>query len=372
MTAKTWQLFSIGRAFAYLAVGIVENIVPSYQAELAPGEIRGFFAGSIQVFVHIGGIWAAAVTRAYATESRAVGWLVPTAQQLIPAFLLVLLVPFCAESPRWLLEHNKEDHALRSLNKIRPKDDVDNGKTILEIKAIDQANKEARANKVSMGEFLKPTYIERAVITALCFFFNEVTGQQFVNSYGPTFYKSIGLDAMTFTYTILVTLAGLAACIIAILTNDRLGRVPLCMCYTIGAEIGGTLMRKKIMAVGTACDVLSAFLVTFFTPYIQNGPHIQLGARTAFIWMGCSIVAFFFSFLLIPELKGRSLEEVDELFEQRLHAWHFRNATTSGVGARVREIEQGVTETQKPTRDNQEDFDHAIFEYIENLTSRRL
>jgi hypothetical protein len=57
------------------------------------------------------------------------------------------------------------------------------------------------------------------------------------------------------------------------------------------------------MAVGTACDVLSAFLVTFFTPYIQNGPQVQLGARTAFIWMGCSIVAFFFTFLVVPELK---------------------------------------------------------------------
>lgn len=57
------------------------------------------------------------------------------------------------------------------------------------------------------------------------------------------------------------------------------------------------------MAVGTACDVLSAFLVTFFTPYIQNGPQIQLGARTAFIWMSFSVVAFFFSFLVVPDLK---------------------------------------------------------------------
>jgi hypothetical protein len=66
------------------------------------------------------------------------------------------------------------------------------------------------------------------------------------------------------------------------------------------------------------------------------------------------------------------LEEVDELFEQRLHAWQFRNATTSGVGARVREIERGMFETQKPNGDDQEDCNSATFEYIENLTSRRL
>lgn len=57
------------------------------------------------------------------------------------------------------------------------------------------------------------------------------------------------------------------------------------------------------MAVGTTCDVLSAFLVTFFTPYLQHGPQIQLGARIAYIWMGCSILAFFFCFLAVPELK---------------------------------------------------------------------
>ena len=108
-----------------------------------------------------------------------------------------------------------------------------------------------------------------------------------------SFYKSIGLGAKTFTYTILVTLMGLIACVIAILLNDRIGRVPLvilsslltllfnCLvatlapkhnstktqqnlviasimlinfgakigvssqCYTIGSELGGTRMRRK-------------------------------------------------------------------------------------------------------------------------------
>lgn len=102
----------------------------------------------------------------------------------------------------------------------------------------------------------------------------------------------------------------------------------------------------SVMAIGTAFDVFSAFLVTFFTPYIQGGPQIALGARTAYIWMGCSVVAFFFCLLALPELKGRSLEEVDELFEKGIHAWQFRNATTSGIGARLHRIEQG--EFQKP------------------------
>jgi hypothetical protein len=93
------------------------------------------------------------------------------------------------------------------------------------------------------------------------------------------------------------------------------------------------------MGFGTAIDVCSAFLVTFFTPYLQNGPHIQLHAKTAFIWMGASIIAFFFFLFQLPELNGRSLEEVDELFEQRLWAWQFRRAVTTGVGSKIGQLE---------------------------------
>lgn len=93
------------------------------------------------------------------------------------------------------------------------------------------------------------------------------------------------------------------------------------------------------MGFGTAIDVCSAFVVTFFTPYLQNGPHIQLHAKTAFIWMGASIIAFIFFLFQLPELNGRSLEEVDELFEQRLWAWQFRGAVTTGVGSKIGQLE---------------------------------
>ena len=97
----------------------------------------------------------------------------------------------------------------------------------------------------------------------------------------------------------------------------------------------------SVMGVGTSIDVCSAFLVTFFTPYILNGPQIKAGARTAFIWMALSVIAFIYFFFFLPELKGRSLEEVDELFEKRLWAWQFAKAETTGIGARIRQVEEG-------------------------------
>lgn len=64
-------------------------------------------------------------------------------------------------------------------------------------------------------------------------------------------------------------------------------------------------------------DVFSAFLVTFFTPYLLDGSHVQLGATVEYSFMGLAALSFLFFILFTPELKGRSLEEVDELFEVR-------------------------------------------------------
>lgn len=175
-----------------------------------------------------------------------------------------------------------------------------------------------------------------------------------------------------FSYSILIAVAGLCGCIVAVLTTDTIGRRTLCyigaalatmftaliasvgskpganesstdsnvvvasvillngacklgvssQCWLIGSEIGGTQMRKKLMGWGVVIDVLAAFLVTFFTPYLQAGPQVQLGAKVAYIFMAMAALSFFFFIFFTPELKGRSLEEVDELFEvSRVPTW---------------------------------------------------
>lgn len=108
ISATNWIQFSIGRVFAYLAVGIVEPLIPTYQAELAPAPLRGFFAGNVQVLVHLGSIWGAGMSRAYANEEGKEGWMVPVGVQMIPAVLLLVGVPFCIESPRWLISHGRK------------------------------------------------------------------------------------------------------------------------------------------------------------------------------------------------------------------------------------------------------------------------
>lgn len=198
-------------------------------------------------------------------------------------------------------------------------------------------------------------------------------------------------SADLFTYSVLIPVAGLAGCIIAVLTTDTIGRRTLCyigaalatlfsaligsigskpgvsdnatysnvvvasvillngvcklgvasQCWLIGSEIGGTQMRKKLMGWGVVVDVLAAFLVTFFTPYLQDGPQIQLGAHVGYIFMGSAALSFIFFIFYMPELKGRSLEEVDELFEASLsialnHLANRWSSEVSGLGNLIR------------------------------------
>lgn len=178
-----------------------------------------------------------------------------------------------------------------------------------------------------------------------------------------------------FTYSMLIPLAGLVGCLIAVATTDTIGRRTLCyigaalatmfnaligaigsrpgandsstdsnvvvasvillngvcklgvasQCWLIGSEIGGTHMRNKLMGFGVVIDVFAAFLVTFFTPYLQDGPEIQLGAKVGYVFMGLAALSFFFFIFFTPELKGRSLEEVDELFEVGLPSYWAQN-----------------------------------------------
>ncbi|KAJ9498535.1 hypothetical protein H2202_005720 [Exophiala xenobiotica] len=345
LSSSSWIQFCIGRVLAYLAVGIVEPTIPTYQAELAPAAIRD------------------------------------DPSDLAPHLYTILYrVAQMAE-------------ALNNMNRIRPRSFQESGRTALEVDAFEQAIQENMTmNRGSWLDLFSKTYLSRTIIVTLMFFFQQTTGQQFANSYGPTFFKSMHLPSgQLFSYSILIPLAGLCGCIIAVLTTDTVGRRTLCcvgaalatmfaaligsvgskpgandnttdsnvviasvillngvcklgvasQCWLIGSEIGGIQMRKKLMGLGVAVDVFAAFLVTFFTPYLQNGPHIQLGAKVGYIFMGLAALSFIFFILFIPELKGRSLEEVDELFERKLWAWQFSKAQTHGIGNQIAAMEDG-------------------------------
>lgn len=97
-----------------------------------------------------------------------------------------------------------QDQALHNMNQVRPRGHVESGRTAAEIDAFEQAIQESKGmNQGSWIDLLRPRYLNRTIVSGpvlqvmhvadqhlqivtLMFFFQQTTGQQFANSYGPT------------------------------------------------------------------------------------------------------------------------------------------------------------------------------------------
>lgn len=75
------------------------------------------------------------------------------------------------------------------------------------------------------------------------------------------------------------------------------------------------------------------------SPFIQDAGYGNLQGKIAFIWGAGSIVAAVWAYFVLPELKGRALEELDELFQKHISVFDFGKYQTSGAGATLAVIE---------------------------------
>ena len=155
-----------------------------YNSEISPASTRGLFAGAMILFNALGNFWGSGMSRAYATETSAKGWLIPQAVQMLPAVIILIMIWFTPESPRWLVLKGRREEALKSLNRLRPQRDIDNGFTGAEIDAIELSIQEAggqdhgRWLDLFRGNMLRRTWIAWSM-----FVFLQFTGVQFINRF---------------------------------------------------------------------------------------------------------------------------------------------------------------------------------------------
>ena len=114
--------------------------------------------------------------------------------------------------------------------------------------------------------------------------------------------------------------------------------------YTILGEAATSRLKEKTNNLATSISVITTFVVSFTLPYLLNPPYAALGARVGFIYGSMSAISVVAAWLLIPEMKGRSLEEVDEMFEKNIAVREFRDYQSSGIGGAITREENMGTE----------------------------
>ena len=93
------------------------------------------------------------------------GWRVPVAIGYIPAVLIMFGLLFTPESPRWLISKGSKDGALGSLERLRPRWEVENGTTNAEVDALEEAVMEARSAKTGRWiDLFSRKFIRRTMV----------------------------------------------------------------------------------------------------------------------------------------------------------------------------------------------------------------
>lgn len=90
--------------------------------------------------------------------------------------------------------------------------------------------------------------------------------------------------------------------------------------------------------MATVLGFLVSLIITYVNPYVQGEPG-NLGARVGLIYASMSFLSMAFVYFVVPEMKGRSLEELDEMFHSGVPAWRSKNFVSTGLGAQITSIQ---------------------------------
>ncbi|PVH68455.1 general substrate transporter [Cadophora sp. DSE1049] len=249
-----------GRFITGMGVGALSAIIPMYNAEAAPPEVRGSLIALQQLAICFGimiSFWINYGTHYIGgtgeTQSDA-AWLVPICLQLFPAVILFAGIIFMPFSPRWLVHHDREVEARKVLASLRslPEDHELVELEFLEIKAQSLFEKRTVAERwpalrdpttwnvfklqfVAIGSLFRTrAMFKRVIVATVTMFFQQWTGINAILYYAPTIFTSLGLGSNTISLlaTGVVGIAMFLATIPAVLYIDKLGRKPV---LTVGA-----------------------------------------------------------------------------------------------------------------------------------------
>lgn len=337
--------FSFFRFIGGLGVGASSVAVPAYISEIAPSDQRGRLVILYQFMIVFGILIAFLSNWIIGTYFDGLSWRWMLGIEAFPALCYVILVPFIAESPRWLINHQHNvGEAKKILSHLFSSQQVEQ-----QIEQIQSEEKKQEHEALFSGLYRKP--LTFAFFIA---FFNQMSGINFVIYYAPRIFEAAGLPTSSaLLSSVGIGIINLVFTLLGIFLIDKAGRKPLLIMGSIGyivslgmvswafyaafsgylvvsflflfiaahaigqgaviwvfiSEIFPNHLRAKGQSFGSGVHWVFAALITLFTLFFMEILGDQPFQLFVF-FMLMMVLQLVFVLKWIPETKGRTLEEL--------------------------------------------------------------
>ncbi|MGC9343836.1 MAG: sugar porter family MFS transporter, partial [Bacteroidales bacterium] len=280
------------------------------------------------------------------------GWRWMFASEIIPAILFFIMLFFVPETPRFLVLKNRDGEAVQLLTKISGATTA--GKILDDIK---NSLSVKRASWLSYGSLV-------IIIGILLSVFQQFVGINVVLYYASKIFSNMGSDTdSSLLQTIIVGAVNLTFTVVAIFTVDRFGRKPLQIIGALGmafsmACLGLTFYLEKLglgslifmllytaffavswgpvtwvllseifpnkirgaMSIAVAAQWISNLIISWTFPIMDGNPWLTEHFNKGFsywVYALMGLLAAFFVWKLVPETKGKSLEELEGIWKKK-------------------------------------------------------
>ncbi len=299
--------FLVCRIIVGLGIGAAASVVPVYIAEIAPSRLRGTLVTFNQLAVTVGIAISYGVDLAF--THAGLGWPPMFASAAIAGIALFLGMLLCPETPRWLASKGRWDKAKTVIEHIK-------GEQLEhELADIRRSLSEER-QQVGVRELFTPRLRGALIVGVGLAVFQQLVGINTVIYYAPTIFEQAGFASASSAIlaTSVVGVVNVLATIVAILLVDRLGLGPVF--WLMSAEIFPTRVRAAGASISSFANWAANLLVSITFLSLVGA----LGAPVTFwLYAFFGVLAFIFCWILVPETKGRSLEQIERYWESGRH-----------------------------------------------------
>ncbi|KAK4233172.1 maltose permease [Achaetomium macrosporum] len=346
-------------------LGFYLTIAPLACSELAPLALRGSATAGVNLGVAIGQLLSNAVVKGFGERDDRWAYRAPFAIQLFFAVFLLLGLPFSPESPWYLARKGMRERAAASLRTLYGRGyNVDRGLVMLDATIREEAMMSDDTDTSFLDCFRGTNRLRTGISTGV-FLCQHMVGIIFVLGYSTYFFQLAGVDpSNSFNLGVGVTACGVLGNILSWFVVERFGRRSIflsgmatltvillligimdvvqtsaakwvqaavtviyafvyfltigAMAFAILGEASSTVLRAKTISLATATQALCGIAMNFAIPYMVNPDEGNLKGKVGFIFGGLALLATVGSYFYVPELKGKTFDEIDRLFAAKV------------------------------------------------------